>query len=149
MKTKFNLLLLSLSLLCFSCASYYDHYTLTETVATKVMVESLFDKATTPYSENIESITELQQQLQKMLIYEKTKERNVIMQKMWGLLNSETSALQSFFTTWEAQGTMSSEFIEEFTPEISKQFDLMVDYESKKDKQAESALLQIINTVIN
>ncbi|MEZ4858746.1 MAG: hypothetical protein R2781_08035 [Flavobacteriaceae bacterium] len=149
MKTKLKIYTFFFSLFIVSCVSYYDHYTLTETVMTKVMTEGLIQKATTPFVANEPAVNNLQFQLQKMHIYEKTKDKNQIMQQMWGLLNSENSALQSFLKTWEQQGTMSPAFVEEFSPEILKLFDLMIDYESKKDEKSKSALLQILTSTLN
>ena len=118
MKTKLKLIILFIGVFVASCATYYDHYTLTETVMTKVMVEDLLNKSTKPFSEHEQEVSNLQQQIQKMLLYEKTKDKNLIMQQMWGLLNNENSALQGFLTTWESQGIMSPVFVEEFKPEI-------------------------------
>ncbi|HPF10753.1 MAG TPA: hypothetical protein PKW08_08100 [Flavobacteriaceae bacterium] len=149
MKTTLKTYALLLSLLLASCASYYDHYTLSETVFTKVMVESLINKATSPYADHEAAVNDLQLQLQKMLLYEKTKKKNLIMQQMWALLNSENSSLQGFLKTWKDQGTLSPVFIEEFSPETLKLFDLMIDFESQKDEKSESALKQILNGVFN
>ncbi len=149
MKTKLKLIILFIGVFVASCATYYDHYTLTETVMTKVMVEDLLNKSTKPFSEHEQEVSNLQQQIQKMWLYEKTKDKNLIMQQMWGLLNNENSALQGFLTTWESQGIMSPVFVEEFKPEIIPLFDLMIDFESKKDKKAENALLEILNMALN
>ena len=149
MKTKITALLLFVSLIFSSCVSLYDHFTLTETVATKVQVESLLNSATTPYSDNTAAVNALKTQMQKMLVYEQTKDKNVVTTKMWELMTREGSTINSFLTTWESQGTMSAPFIEEFRPQITEMFDLMIDFESKKDKQAENALLQIIASVTN
>ncbi len=149
MKTKLKMLALFVSLMLASCATtYYDHYTFTQTLETKVMVENLFKRSVTQqYSDNVASVNELQQQLQKMLEYEKTKQNNLIMQKMWEVHNKEGSALQGFFKVWKEQGTMSEVFIQEFTPEVSKSFDLMVDFEANKSKETESLLQNMLNTL--
>lgn len=148
MKTKLKMYALFASLIFASCADIYDHYTFTKTLETQVMVENLFKRSTTQqYSDNLASINELQLQLQTMLEYEKTKKDNLIMQKMWELHNSEGSALQGFFKQWKAQGTMSEVFIQEFTPEVSRMFDLMVDYENSKSKQSENILNQALNAI--
>jgi len=149
MKTKITVSLLFISLLFSSCASLYDHFTLTETVATKAQVEGLLNNANTPYTDNIAAVNALKEQMQKMWIYEKTKQKNLVTQKMWELMAKDGSTINSFLDTWKNQGTMSAPFIEEFRPQIANLFDLMIDYESKKSKQAENALLQIINTVNN
>lgn len=149
MKTKITAILLFVSLVFSSCMSLYDHFTLTETVATKVQVESLLDNANTPYADNLAAVNALKVQMQKMLVYEQSKDKNVINRKMWEFMTREGSSVNSFLSTWESQGTMSPVFIDEFKPQITEMFDLMIDYESKKDKQAENALLQLLATVTN
>ena len=149
MKTKLKVYLLLAGLILSSCATLQDHYNLTETIATKAMVETLFEKATTPYSENEAGVTALKEQIRKMAAYQNITGKDLVMQKMWNLLNSESSAMQGFFKTWESQGTMSPAFLPEFTPEITKQLDLMVNYESSKDKQAASALETFLNAATN
>ena len=149
MKTKLKVYLLMAGLILSSCATLQDHYNLTETISTKVMVESLFEKATTPYSENQAGVTALKEQIRKMAAYQNVKGNDLVMQKMWNLLNSESSAMQGFFKTWESQGTMSAVFLQEFTPEITRQLDLMVNYESSKDKEAASALQTFLNAATN
>ena len=42
---------------------------------------------------------------------------------------------------------MSEVFIQEFTPEVSKSFDLMVDFEANKSKETESLLQNMLNTL--
>ncbi len=128
-----------------SCATYQDHYTLTETITTKVMIENLLQHATDSYTHQEPRVNQLQQQLKKMQLYENTKKKNTIMNRMWGLLNRESSSLQLFLTTWKNQGTMSPVFIEEYRDQITPIIDLMIDYESRKEKKTESALLQLLN----
>ncbi len=149
MKTKLKMLVLFVSLMFASCATtYFDHFTFTETVKTKAMVENLFQiSATQQYSDNLASVNELQVQLRKMLQYEQSKENNLIMQKMWEVHNKEGSALQGFFKVWKEQGTMSQAFIDEFTPEVVKSFELMVDFENNKSKENESLLMTALNTL--
>lgn len=149
MKTKLKLLVITVSVLFASCATYYDHYTLTETVQAKVMADGLIKKSIEPYEIHRMEVTQFKQQLQKMQLYERTKDKDPIMIQMWNLLNKEESAVQKFFTTWETQETMSVVFIEEFAPEINKMFDLMVAYESSKDTKAKNALQELLQTLLN
>ena len=149
MKTKLKIYLLMTGIILSSCATLQDHYNLTETIATKAMIETLFENATTPYSQNEAGVTALKVQIKKMAAYQKEKGSDLVMQKMWGVLNAEDSALQGFFTTWKDQGTMSAGFIGQFSPEITKTLDLMVNYESSKDKQAVSAIETFLNAATN
>ncbi len=149
MRTKIKILLVLGALFFASCATYYDHYTLTQTVEAKAMMDSLIANATNDFADHETEVNAMKEQINKMVIYETAKDKDIIMLKMWQLLASENSAVQDFFETWESQGSMSEAFIPEFKPEINNLFDLMIDYESKKDKKAENALMGILNLAIN
>lgn len=113
------------------------------------MAQNLLAQADEQYTQHRPSVEAFQQQLDKMLLYEQTKDRNEIMVQMWTLLHSPDSSVQRFLTTWEEQGTMSPVFIEEYQPQIEQLFQLMIDYENKKDRKSESALLQVLQSVTN
>mgnify|MGYP006395388257 CR=1 FL=1 len=142
-----NLILAAIIVTLAGCSSYYDHYTLTETVASQAMAQNLLNHATEPYQDHRAAIDAFEQQLDKMLIYEQTKDRNQIMLQMWTLLNNPDSSVQQFIKTWEDQGSMSPVFVEEYRPQVLQLFQLMIDYENKKDRQSENALLQLLQTV--
>ncbi|NAS13080.1 hypothetical protein [Poritiphilus flavus] len=144
---KYNILTALTSIFVLSCASIYDHYTFTETLNTKVQVERLILNSKEPFADHRTEVDALKNQMQKMMLYEQSKNKNQITQKMWNYMNREDSAIQDFLRTWEAQGTMSEVFTEEFSPQITKAFDLMVDYESKKTKASENAILSFINNL--
>jgi len=148
MKTKLKIYVLLAGLFFASCASYYDHYTFTQTLETKAMVQNLFQRSVTEkYADNKSSVDELKKQLQTMFLYEQTKKDNLITQKMWEVHTAENSTLNDFFKLWKEQGTMSEAFIKDFTKEVSKSFDLMVDYEANKSKQTETLLSQVLTTL--
>lgn len=138
--------LLGIALLSSSCATLYDHYTFTETVETKVQIQNLIDQSVTPYAENKLQINTFQNQLQKMLIYERAKGKNEITLKMWEFINNSNSSINKFLALWEEQNTLSPAFIEEFRAPITRIFDLMVAYENNKDKPTENVLLQVLQT---
>ena len=149
MKTKLKVYLLMAGLILSSCATLQDHYNLTETIATKAMIETLFENAGNPYADNEASVTALKVQIKKMVTYQKQKGSDLVMQKMWGVLDADGSALQGFFDTWKSQSTMSPDFIKEFSPEVTKTIDLMINYEYSKDTQAVSAIETFLNTATN
>ncbi|MEM7382293.1 MAG: hypothetical protein AAF361_14000, partial [Bacteroidota bacterium] len=144
---KYSILISLTSIFVLSCASIYDHYTFTETLSTKVQAERLILNATEPFSDHRNEVDALKNQMQKMMLYEQSKDKNQITQKMWNYMNRDESVIQDFLRTWEAQGTMSEPFTQEFAPQIKKAFDLMVDYESKKTKASENAILSFINNL--
>ncbi len=144
----FKCIYLSLILTLGSCSSaFYDHYTYTETLETKVKANSLIRQSINPYQENIVQVEDFKGQLEKMVTYEKAKSKNEISVKMWEYVNNEKSSLHQFLNLWKEQGTLSPAFTEEFAVSINAIFDKMLDYETKKDTQSENALLNLINTL--
>ena len=135
-----------LLLLLTGCASsLYDHFTFTETLETKVQAEALVQNASQPIAEFRPQIDQLQQQIDKMVLYETAKSKNPITLQMWKLLDKEDSALQQFLLLWEKQETLSPAFTKEYSLQLKTIFQLMIDYETKKDKSTEGALLKLLN----
>ena len=128
-----------------SCAtSLYDHYTFTETITAKTEAESLIRQSVNSYQNYIPQIEAFKARVQKMSIYEREKDKNEITQKMWDYLNSEKSSLSKFLILWEEKDSLNPAFTEEFSKQISSAFDLMIEYESKKSPESQSALQQLL-----
>ena len=128
-----------------SCAtSLYDHYTFTETITAKTEAESLIRQSVNSYQNYIPQIEAFKARVQKMSIYEREKDKNEITQKMWDYLNSEKSSLSKFLVLWEEKDSLNPAFTEEFSKQISSAFDLMIEYESKKSPESQSALQQLL-----
>lgn len=139
---------ISLILLLGSCSTaFYDHYSYTETLETKVKANSLIRQSVNPYSENIEQVENFKGQLEKMISYEKVKGKNEITVRMWEFVNNDKNSIHKFLKLWEEQGTLSPAFTEEFRISINQVFDKMLDYETKKDTQSENALNTLINSL--
>ncbi len=148
MKTlKNTCIILIATLTALSCASLYDHFTYTETIETKLATLSLMKKSNSPFTENEDEVIDLQNQLEKMEIYEKGKKKNEITGKMWELLSSDGHLVGSYLKLWEEKETLSPAFIEEAIPQIEEAYDLMLLFETKKDKQSQNALTQFINNL--
>lgn len=122
----------------------YDHYTFTQTVAIKVQTESLIKQSNTIYENNTVAIEALKNQIYTMLIYEKSKAKNPINMKMWEILNNENSSIYKFLRLWKEKKTLSPAFTTEFSNQTNEIFDLMIKYELKKDKQSETALIELM-----
>ncbi|WGK64116.1 hypothetical protein [Croceiramulus getboli] len=136
---------LLLSGILASCAtSLYDHFTLTETLAIKAQASALVATSTQAYNDHVLAVEELQSQLEKMVSYETAKSNNAITLQMWKYLQSDESALQGFLKLWREQGTLGPTFTEEFQPQIEKAFDILLDYETKKDKETANILTALI-----
>lgn len=136
-----------LALVMSSCASLYDHYTYTETIATKVQALSLMNQSNEAYATHQTAVIALQNQLQKMLMYEKGKAKNEITVQMWKVLNNEEKLIGSYLSLWEEKGTLNSVFINEATLQIEEAFDILIAYEEKKDKKNEAAVTGFINSL--
>lgn len=141
---KMSLIIGIFALLISSCASLYDHYTYTETIATKVQALSLIDQSNEAFTNHDAEVTALRNQLQKMLAYEEGKSKNDITVKMWRLLNNEKKLIGSYLTLWEEKGTLSTVFISEAKPQIEEAFDILIAYEEKKDRKTENAITEFI-----
>ena len=144
-----TLKLLSYSLLiCFllsSCGtSFYDQYSFTETLETKANALSLVEVSDQEYQQHKVAAQALINKIDMMVSYEKAKSKNEITIQMWQYLQSDASSIQQFLDLWETQGTLSSDFKAEFKPQVAKIFDLMANYENKKNEQSKLALLDLI-----
>lgn len=145
MKTLKKIVIAFMAITLVSCTSLYDHFTYTETIKTKLDAISLIDKSDTPYSNSEVQITALKNQMEKMVIYEKGKDKNQLTTKMWELISSDKHLMGSYLRLWEEKGTLNTAFKEEAKPQIEEAFNLMIFYEEKKDKQSQNALKQFLN----
>ncbi|WOD42845.1 hypothetical protein [Hwangdonia lutea] len=145
MKTLKKTFIAFMAVTLVSCTSLYDHFTYTETIQTKLDAISLIDKSDTPYSDSEVQITNLKNQMKKMVIYENGKDKNQLTTKMWELISSEKHLMGSYLKLWEEKESLNTAFKEEAKPQIEEAFNLMIFYEEKKDKQSQNALTQFIN----
>jgi len=136
MKTLKNSIIVLLTITLFSsCASLYDPVTHAETVNTKAAALNLMDQSTDAFSNHMAEVTQFKQKLAKRLNYEKAKKNNQITTKMWEVLNNDNKLIKSYLKLWEEKGTLSPFFINEAKPQISEAFDLLIEYEDKKDRK--------------
>lgn len=132
---------------CTSTSSLYDHYTYTETIEIKLQTLSLMDKSDTAFSTHENEVIALKNDLEKMLIYETGKGKNEITQKMWEVLNNDNKLVLSYLTLWEQKGSLNTAFIEEAKPQIEEAFNILIQYEEKKDTNSESAVTNFISNL--
>lgn len=135
------------ALTLLSCASLYDHFTYTETIETKLSTLSLMKKSDSPFADNQNEIEDLKNQLEKMEIYEKGKKRNEITGKMWELIGSDQHLVGSYLKLWEEKGSLNPALAEEAIPQIEEAYDLMLNFETKKDKQSKNVLTEFIDNL--
>lgn len=142
--------LVLLSFIISSCKStktaLFDQYSYEKTIELKVELDKLMSKATTPYSSNKQEIENLFLNLEKLVEYEKNKPNNEITFEMLQVLNDkEKNLLAGFFKYWETKEVVSKSFLDESKKQILEAFDLLIQYEIKKDKQSKEELLNLIN----
>ena len=136
-----------LAIIMASCVSLYDHYTYTETIETKLQALSVMDLSDEPYSEHETEVMALKNQIEKMLTYEKAKSKNAITIKMWEVLHNDKNLIGSYIKLWKQKGTMNPVFIDEAKPQIAEAFDILIQFEEKKDKKSENILANFINNL--
>jgi hypothetical protein len=151
LKTSLSIFIIIISFQACSTfkTAIYDHYSYQKTVEIKIDAINLMGKATSPYNENLKEIGELGLEIEKIIEYEKNKPDNEITYKMWQLLaDPEKKLLFGFFKEWKERDesqTLNPVFIMEAKKQLTEAFDLLIAYETKKDKTTENQLLQFIN----
>lgn len=149
MKTlKIHLIAFVITCSIVSCgSSLYDHFTYTETIETKLQALSLMDKSDDAFSSHEDEAIALKNQLEKMFTYEQGKGKNEITTKMWEVLNNDNKLVLSYLTLWEQKGTLNAAFIEEAKPQVEEAFNILIQYEEKKDKTNENAVTNFITNL--
>lgn len=149
-KLKLVPFLISISFAVVCCTStktaLLDQYSYQKTTELKIETANLMDKATTPYTSNKTEVESLLLNIEKLVEYEKSKPNNEITFAMWKILtDKEKNLLSGFFKRWEMKGTLSPVFVAESKKQLMDALDLLIQYESKKDKESKDALLDLIN----
>lgn len=141
------LFLLSLVSCTLTKTALFDQYSYQKTTELKVETSNLIDKATTSYSANKVQIDKLLLDVEKLVEYEKNKPNNEITFAMWTILNDkEKNLLAGFFKRWEEKDKLSVTFSQEAKKQVLEAFDLLIQYEVKKDKESANLLLNLINS---
>ena len=107
---------------------------------------SVMGNATTMYKNQEEIVKKLLLDIEKLKEYEKNKPNNEITFAMWTIFtDKEKNLVGGFFKLWEEKQTLSPVFIEESKKQITEAFDLLIQYEIKKDKVSKDNLLALIS----
>lgn len=150
MKTlKFKIALVAF-ILFTSCqtlkTAVYDQYSYQKTTELKVETLMIMDSANTTFENNKMIVEKLLLDIEKLKEYEKNKPNNEITFAMWRLLSDkEKNLVGGFFKLWQEKQTLSPSFIEESKKQMEEAFDLLIQYEIKKDKTSKENLLAIIS----
>lgn len=119
-----------------SCSSIavYDQYAYQETVSLKVDALNLMDKAKEDQAIHKTAIDQLSTRVQKMLEYEKGREKNTLTVALWNdLLDPNKHLFGGFIKKWK-EGIQDESFVTEMKTQVSEAFDTIIALESKKIK---------------
>jgi hypothetical protein len=119
-----------------SCSSMavYDQYAYQETVSLKVDALNLMDKAKEDQAMHQTEIDQLSTRIQKMLEYEKGREKNTLTVALWNdLLDPKKHLFGGFIKKWK-EGIQEEVFIAEMKMQVNDAFDTIISLESKKIK---------------
>lgn len=134
-------LALVLVLLCFHACSYispYSHFAYQQATSLKAEALALMDKATEPYANHEEQISELETELEFAYEYAKGRPKNELSTKQWQILKDPNrNLLGGFIKRWKEESTLSSEFIREARGIVADAFDTISGLESGKIKKSE------------
>ncbi len=149
LRRKTSIGLLALSFLLMSCnaikTAVFDQHSYQQAISLKVESTSLLNKATEPFSDHAQEVADLLVEVEKMKEYEKNKENNNFTYKMWEILGDEDkNLLAGLLKRWKDQGQLSSVFVQQASPQVQEAFDLLIKYESKKDKEGEQGILNFL-----
>ena len=149
-KLKLIPFLILISFAVVSCTStrtaLFDQYSYQKATELKIETAKLMDKAVKPYASNKTEVESLLLNIEKLVEYEKSKPNNEITFEMWKILtDKEKNLLSGFFKRWETKETLSPVFVAESKKQVIDALDLLIQYESKKDKESKDALLDLIN----
>ncbi len=142
--------LLSLFLILPSCTTtktaLYDQYSYQKTTEIKVTSLQLISNATTTYSLHKMDADKLLLEIDKQIEYEKNKPDNEITYAMWQLVrDDEKNVLGGFIKRWSEKGSFSPIFVDEAKKQVSSAFDVLIQYEVKKDKQSKDVLQELLS----
>jgi len=129
------------SVFLISCApviSPYSQRAYENATSLKPQTIALMEKATTPYSKNIDEIDKLVLELEKAYEYAKGLPWNEVSAEQWRTLITQEDGLLfgDFLNAWKEQGTVSQVYIAGAIEDISYSFDTIICLEiSKRNPQ--------------
>ncbi len=144
-------ILIFITTLFISCGSLktapFDQYSYQKTIEIKFDALDLIDKATSNYEDHKLEVQNLENEIEKILEYERYKPNNEITYEIWKILsNKEKNLLSAFFKRWKEKKTLNSFFIKEAKQQITEAMNILIQYEGKKEPEIKNQLLQIISS---
>ena len=124
----------------------YDQYSYQKTTELKVETLLAIDNATTSFEEHQQMVEKVLLDMEKLKEYEKNKPNNEITFSMWSIMtDSEKNLAAGFFKRWKEKQILSPAFVTEAKKQIEEAFNLLIEYEVKKDKTSKDNLLALIS----
>ena len=150
LKLKYYRIAIILLLVMSSCVStktaFFDPYSYKRSLELKLEATRLINKAVTPYANSKEDVEVLLCHINQLIDYEKHKSYNGTSYSLWKeLTGDEKKLLTGFFTYWKTKDRLSPVFVEEAKKQLLEAFDLLLEYELKKDQTSKDALLDLIS----
>ena len=124
-------------LLAESCAtiSKFDQYSYTQATSLKVDALNVMNSAADSFCIHQSEVAQLRTMLSKIYEYEKSKPKNTVTTRMWGvLIDSTGSSLGGFLTRWRKETRLDTAFISGSRQLIGGSFDQISGLESGKLK---------------
>ena len=120
----------------------YDQHSYEQSISLKVDALDLMSKAHQPYVDHENEINNYLKEFKKLKEYEKNKENNEFSYEMLQLIGDpEKNLLGGFFKRWKTKKTISDFMIKEPKIQVEEAFDILIKYESNKNKEAISKYL--------
>jgi len=129
----------------------FDQTSYSNTINAKVETLALMNQAGEPFENHSDDIQNVTKLLSKAYEYDKRRTNNNITTKMWEVLaEGDESMVKRYFSLWEKQDSVSGFFITEADSLVNQGFDLLLDFESQKDKKEDQqSTVQKILTFLN
>jgi hypothetical protein len=123
--------------LLYGCAtiSNFDQYAYTQATSIKVDALNVMGLATENYTNHLQDVSQVNNEIEKIYEYEKNRPKNAITTKMWQKMEDSTGHLYGgFIQRWKQQGKLSDAFVNDEKELVAKSFDQIAGLESKKIK---------------
>lgn len=118
-----------------STISRFDQYAYTQATSIKVDALNVMDLAIENYTNHLQEVSQVNNEIEKIYEYEKNRPKNDITTKMWQKMEDSTGYLYGgFIHRWKTEGKLSHAFVANEKELIGESFDQIAGLESKKIK---------------
>ncbi|MGN6340491.1 MAG: hypothetical protein ACTHML_05990 [Ginsengibacter sp.] len=115
--------------------SGFDQYAYTQATSIKVDALNVMNLATENYTNHLQEVSQVNNEIEKIYEYEKNRPKNSITTRMWQRMEDTSGHLYAgFIHRWKDQGKLSQAFVDDEKELVAKSFDQIAGLESKKIK---------------